>query len=138
METEDLWIFVWHVATRPRAGDDFFFRGCRPSSVHSWSAPTCTASTSSSAARSVIRPPGPSGEAAVKIASMAQRSWVGACSRTDGCILAAKHSGACKIADMGEEDYEVEAVLDQRGAGRGLEYLVKWKGWPSELSLIHI
>ena len=62
----------------------------------------------------------------------ASRSWVGICTRTDGCILQARHAGACKVGDVGEEDYEVESILDQRGAGRALEYLVKWKGWPAE------
>ena len=62
----------------------------------------------------------------------ASRSWVGICTRTEGCILQARHAGACKVGDVGEEDYEVESILDQRGAGRALEYLVKWKGWPAE------
>ena len=58
----------------------------------------------------------------------ASRSWVGICTRTDGCILHARHAGACKVGDVGEEDYEVESILDQRGAGRALKYLLKWKG----------
>ena len=37
----------------------------------------------------------------------ASRSWVGICTRTDGCILHARHAGACKVGDVGEEDYEV-------------------------------
>ena len=62
----------------------------------------------------------------------ASRSWVGICTRTDGCILHARHAGACKVGDVGEEDYEVESILDQRGSGRALKYLLKWKGWPAE------
>ena len=62
----------------------------------------------------------------------ASRAWVGICTRTDGCILHARHAGACKVGDVGEEDYEVESILDQRGAGRALKYLLKWKGWPAE------
>ena len=48
------------------------------------------------------------------------------------CILHARHAGACKVGDVGEEDYEVESILDQRGSGRALKYLLKWKGWPAE------
>ena len=58
----------------------------------------------------------------------ASRAWVGICTRTDGCILHARHAGACKVGDVGEEDYEVESILDQRGPGRALKYLLKWKG----------
>jgi hypothetical protein len=31
-----------------------------------------------------------------------------------------------------EEDYEVERIIEKRGAGKKLRYLVKWKGWPEE------
>lgn len=31
-----------------------------------------------------------------------------------------------------EEDYEVEKIIDKRGSGRSVEYLVKWKGWDLE------
>ena len=34
-----------------------------------------------------------------------------------------------------EEDYEVEKVLDKRGSGRNISYLVKWKGWDLEEDL---
>ncbi|CDR49787.1 RHTO0S33e00188g1_1 [Rhodotorula toruloides] len=30
----------------------------------------------------------------------------------------------------GEEEYEVEAIVDEKGKGRGLRYLVKWRGYP--------
>jgi hypothetical protein len=32
---------------------------------------------------------------------------------------------------QGEEEYEVEAILDHRGGKRRQQYLVKWKGYPS-------
>ena len=32
----------------------------------------------------------------------------------------------------GEEEYEVEKILDVKKAGRQLQYLVKWKGWGEE------
>ena len=60
------------------------------------------------------------------------RSWVGICTRTDGCIRPAGHKGACKVADMEEEEYEVEKVLDERAGKRGPEYLIKWVGWPMQ------
>ena len=31
----------------------------------------------------------------------------------------------------GEEEWEVEAILNHRPCGRGRQYLVSWKGWPS-------
>ena len=31
-----------------------------------------------------------------------------------------------------EEDYEVEKIIDKKGSGRTLKYLVKWKGWDNE------
>ena len=31
----------------------------------------------------------------------------------------------------GEEEWEVEAILSHRPHGRGKQYLVSWKGWPS-------
>ena len=81
------------------------------------------------------------------------RVWVGACTLCDGCILAAGHRGKHKVAEMEEEEYEVELILSERrgraGGGpapraarrcetetaplvrsAGSEYLVKWKGWP--------
>jgi hypothetical protein len=30
----------------------------------------------------------------------------------------------------GEEEFEVEAIVDEKGKGRGLRYLVKWRGYP--------
>ncbi|GEM08045.1 transposase [Rhodotorula toruloides] len=30
----------------------------------------------------------------------------------------------------GEEEFEVEAIVDKKGKGRGLRYLVKWRGYP--------
>jgi hypothetical protein len=32
---------------------------------------------------------------------------------------------------QGEEEYEVEAILDHRGGKCRRQYLVKWKGYPS-------
>ena len=87
------------------------------------------------------------------------RVWVGACTLCEGCILAAGHRGKHKVADMKEEEYEVELIISERrgrtdGAHRatraphapgrcetetdplahsaGSEYLVKWKGWPQD------
>ena len=65
--------------------------------------------------------------------SAATREWHGICEATDGCVLHHNHAGACKIADMEEEDYEVESILKQRRLRGGkLEYFVKWKDWPTE------
>ena len=83
------------------------------------------------------------------------RVWVGACTLCDGCILAAGHRGKHKVAEMEEEEYEVELILSERrgraGGGpapraarrcetetaplarsAGSEYLVKWKGYGEE------
>jgi hypothetical protein len=32
----------------------------------------------------------------------------------------------------GHPEYEVEQVLDQRKRGRGIQYLIKWKGYGHE------
>jgi hypothetical protein len=32
---------------------------------------------------------------------------------------------------QGEEEYEVEAILDHRGGKHRRQYLIKWKGYPS-------
>ena len=62
-----------------------------------------------------------------------ERAWAGTCPRTAGCIKPASHKGACKVACMEEEDYEVEKVMAQRsGRGGRVEYQVKWVGWPLE------
>ncbi|EOD41673.1 hypothetical protein EMIHUDRAFT_194097 [Emiliania huxleyi CCMP1516] len=64
-----------------------------------------------------------------------RRAFVGCCARTDGCVLAAGHRGACHVAEMEEVDYVVEAIRDERerrGKLPTTEYLVKWKGWPEE------
>ena len=70
------------------------------------------------------------------------RCWAGACDRTKGCVLPAKHRGKCKVGAFEEEDYEVEEILDERavagkrakksGGALPVEYFVKWKGWPIE------
>ena len=31
-----------------------------------------------------------------------------------------------------EDDYEVERILEKKGTGKRLRYLVKWIGWPEE------
>jgi transposase InsO family protein len=30
----------------------------------------------------------------------------------------------------GEEEFRVEGILDERKKGRGMQYLIKWEGWP--------
>ena len=61
----------------------------------------------------------------------AVREWHGICEASDGCVLHHGHCGTCKIADMTEEDYEVESILKQRvRRGGKVEYFVKWKDWP--------
>ena len=61
------------------------------------------------------------------------RAWTKEhCTLQHGCILAAGHAGACDFADQ-EDEYEVEAILDERAGKRGSkEYLIKWRGWPIE------
>ena len=61
---------------------------------------------------------------------MTTRTWEGICTRSAGCVLHASHRGACKIAQIEEEDYEVEIILRQRRRGGVDEYLTKWKNWP--------
>ena len=34
------------------------------------------------------------------------------------------------IHERGAEEYEVERVLAKRGAGKRIEYLIEWKGYP--------
>ena len=41
---------------------------------------------------------------------MADLDWKGICA-CKGCVLHEGHEGECKIAEMEEEDYEVEAIL---------------------------
>ena len=43
-----------------------------------------------------------------------KRSFVGVCSATSGCVLHANHAGECRVAEMSEEEYEVEALLKVR------------------------
>ena len=57
--------------------------------------------------------------------------WAGGCSNP-ACVLPKGHREACKETAMSEEDYEVECITDQRRTPDGLEYLVKWVGWPAE------
>ena len=56
--------------------------------------------------------------------------WSGGC-RKKGCVLPLNHSGPCKKGAIEEEDYEVEYIADERSVGKRIEYLVKWRGWPS-------
>jgi len=61
-------------------------------------------------------------------------AWVGGCRRTEGCVKEFRHRGVCRVDAFEEVDYEVESILDERGAARRGEtqFLVKWKGWPVE------
>ena len=88
------------------------------------------------------------------------RAWRGICAVCEGCVLHDGHEGECKVAEMEEEEYEVEAIRRQRmrlgacsrstraprraapaaahafataclPAGEA-EYLVKWLNWPEE------
>ncbi|XP_025032694.1 heterochromatin protein 1-like [Python bivittatus] len=34
------------------------------------------------------------------------------------------------VVIKGEEEYEVEAILDSRRRGKGIQYLIHWKGYP--------
>ena len=43
-----------------------------------------------------------------------KRSFVGVCSAKSGCVLHANHAGECRVAEMSEEEYEVEALLKVR------------------------
>ena len=61
------------------------------------------------------------------------REWQGLCRRTEGCVLHVEHDGECKTdVAMEEEDYEVEAILDERVRSRKRQFLIKWMGWPEE------
>ena len=53
-----------------------------------------------------------------------KRKWNGICGEA-GCCLEALHAGQCEFTPMEQHDYEVEAIIDQRGT----KYLVKWKNW---------
>ncbi|EOD31860.1 hypothetical protein EMIHUDRAFT_231296 [Emiliania huxleyi CCMP1516] len=61
-----------------------------------------------------------------------KRSFVGVCSATSGCVLHANHAGECRVAEMSEEEYEVEALLKERRVGKRSQFLVKWQDWPEE------
>jgi hypothetical protein len=63
---------------------------------------------------------------------MPQRTWAGGCDRTDDCVLAVGHTGACKEGAVSDEEYEMERIVDERAKRKGREYLVKWVGWPDE------
>jgi hypothetical protein len=39
-------------------------------------------------------------------------------------------SGPELAEEEGEEEWEVETILDHRSRGKHLQYLVRWKGWP--------
>ena len=59
------------------------------------------------------------------------RTFVGVCQRTCGCVREARHRGRCKMGAIAEEEYEVEAILQESMGGDGdVAYLVKWRGWP--------
>ncbi|KAL1530376.1 hypothetical protein AB1Y20_001284 [Prymnesium parvum] len=60
------------------------------------------------------------------------RVWVGLCVRCKGCVLHAAHPGECKIGTVDDEEYEMERIVSQRKTRRGMQYLVKWVGWPEE------
>ena len=47
------------------------------------------------------------------------RVWVGACTVCDGCILAVGHRGKHKVAEMEEEEYEVELIISERQGRAG-------------------
>jgi hypothetical protein len=69
-----------------------------------------------------------------------ERSWKGACTKAEGCVLSNGHVGTCELGKFAETEYEMEAIIAQRtkrGRGRPsacpvYEYLVKWVGWPEE------
>ena len=51
------------------------------------------------------------------------------------CLETREDSGDDKDDDSDdeeEENYEVERILEKKGVGKKLRYLVKWKGWPEE------
>ena len=47
------------------------------------------------------------------------RVWVGACTVCDGCVLPAGHRGKHKVAEMEEEEYEVELIISERPGRAG-------------------
>jgi len=72
-------------------------------------------------------------DAMAETAQAEKRAWKGSCNRTDGCVRELRHRGRCKIARFDDVEYEVEAILDERGGPpNGFELLVKWRGWPLE------
>lgn len=60
------------------------------------------------------------------------REWKGVCQRRKNCVLAVGHRGVCKVGVIEEEEYEVEAILAERDAGKRKLFLVKWRGWPED------
>ena len=63
------------------------------------------------------------------------REWAGICSLCEGCVLHAGHEEACRVADMEEEEYEVEAILRQRAKRNGASLIIAARALPSPVVL---
>ena len=48
-------------------------------------------------------------------ASFTVREFVGKCRASASCVLADGHEGACEEGELGEVEYEVEAILAEKG-----------------------
>ena len=102
--------------------------GIAPAEASASSAAAPARRPSLASAKGKRRPAPPAPEAVAAVA------WVGGCRRTEGCVKEFRHRGSCRVAAFEEVEYEVESILDERGAARRGEtqFLVKWKGWPVE------
>ena len=62
-----------------------------------------------------------------------RRVWKGRCKRDGTCVLPKGHGGDCHAGVFETEMFTIESIRSERdSADGGLEYAIKWEGWPAE------